>query len=395
MATIAIFRAETTASVASSFEQLHPKAKQKQKDKAKETSDPLKVLDPARKKLTSVEAQRVIAVVDDSIKRLELVSLLPYIIENLNRFSVILGSDLVQVLEEHDRLQSSYQRAISKFTLDQRRSQSTSPTPSHVSSRRSSEASQATLENEDVLALRESRQSSAGSKQSLKQGRLSPLEQAGDQDETLDLKMVQALSAQMKHSVRTIMRLFASNPAAVNSLKDSRNERSMEVNGMIDEITTLRAILFEKLLTTPSEEKERKQYLKQIVAREMKSSESGRKLQEELKRAIDDKENEVKYGTVVHLLPSNVGIPIKQDQGRVGRGLLRGPSNSDPVRTRGLISLDCLQSAFFLKIHPVLIPPSMIICKKQHYNKGLGRDEKGRTADSFVVNVPPVIPEME
>lgn len=296
MATIAIFRAETTASVASSFEQLHPKAKQKQKDKAKETSDPLKVLDPARKKLTSVEAQRVIAVVDDSIKRLELVSLLPYIIENLNRFSVILGSDLVQVLEEHDRLQSSYQRAISKFTLDQRRSQSASPTPSHVSSRRSSEASQATLENEDVLALRESRQSSAGSKQSmsLKQGRLSPLEQAGNQDETLDLKMVQALSAQMKHSVRTIMRLFASNPAAVNSLKDLRNERSMEVNGMIDEITTLRAILFEKLLTTPSEEKERKQYLKQIVAREMKSSESGRKLQEELKRAIDDKENEVK-----------------------------------------------------------------------------------------------------
>lgn len=300
MATIAIFRAETTASVASSFEQLHPKAKQKQKDKAKETSDPLKVLDPARKKLTSVEAQRVIAVVDDSIKRLELVSLLPYIIENLNRFSVILGSDLVQVLEEHDRLQCSYQRAISKFTLDQRRSQSASPTPSDVLSRRSSEASQATLENEDVLALRESRQSSAGSKQStsLKQGRLSPLEQAGNQDETLDLKMVQALSGQMKHSVRTIMRLFASNPAAVNSLKDLRNERSMEVNGMIDEITTLRAILFEKLLTTPSEEKERKQYLKQIVAREMKSSESGRKLQEELKRAIDDKENEVKYGTV-------------------------------------------------------------------------------------------------
>ena len=311
MATIAIFRAETTASVASSFEQLHPKAKQKQKDKAKETSDPLKVLDPARKKLTSVEAQRVIAVVDDSIKRLELVSLLPYIIENLNRFSVILGSELVQVLVEHDRLQSSYQKAISKFTLDQKRSQSASPTPSNVLSRRSSEASQATLKNEDVFALRESRQSSAGSKQStsLKQGPLSPLEQA-HQDETLDLKMVQALSAQMKHSVRTIMRLFASNPAAVNSLKDLRNERSMEVNGMIDEITTLRAILFEKLLTTPSEKKERKQYLKQIVAREMKSRESGRKLQEELKRAIDDKENEVKCGTVgVNSLPLSVGSP--------------------------------------------------------------------------------------
>lgn len=302
MAAIAVVRAETTGSVASSFEQLLPKAKEKQKDKAKDASDPLKVLDPVRKKLTSVEAQRVIAVVDDSIKRLELVSLLPYIVENLNRFSVILGSDLVQVLEEHDRLQSSYQKAVSKFLLGQRRSRSASgsPTASNVSSRRSSEASQAVSENEeggfrDPVAQQESRASSASSKRSLtpKPGRLSPLQMQESDDPALDAKVIEALCIQMKHSVKTILRLFASNPAAVNTLKDLRNERSTEVNGMIDELTTLRAILFEKLLTTPSEEKERKQYLKQIVAREMKSSETGRKLQEELKRAIDDKENEV------------------------------------------------------------------------------------------------------
>lgn len=300
MAAIAVIRAETTGSVASSFEQLLPKAKEKQKYKVKDTSDPLKVLDPVRKKLTSVEAQRVIAVVDDSIKRLELVSLLPYIIENLKRFSVILGSDLVQVLEEHDRLQSSYQKVVSKFLLEQRRSQSASPTTSNVSSRRSSDVSQV-LENEDgilreAIALQESRASSAGSKQSLSQkpGRLSPLQASDDQDQVVDLKVVYALSTQMKHSVKTILRLFASNPTAGNVLKDLRNERSFEVNGMIDEMITLRAILFEKLLTTPSEQKERKQYLKQIVAREMKSSETGRKLQEELKRAVDDKENEVR-----------------------------------------------------------------------------------------------------
>ena len=297
MAAIAVARAETTASVASSFEQLHPKAKEKQKDKAKDTSDPLKVLDPVRKKLTSVEAQRVIAVVDDSIKRLELVSLLPYIVENLSRFSVILGSDLVQVLEEHDRLESSYQKAVSKFSLEQRRSQSASPTASNISSRRSSEASQAASENDVSIAHQGIRESSAASKRSatLKPARLSPLQQGSEQDETLDLKVVRGLSTQLKHSVRTIMRLFSSNPAAVNALKDFRNQRSVEGNELIDEMTTLRAILFEKLLTTPSEEKERKQYLKQIVAREMKSSETGRKLQEELKRAIDDKENEVKY----------------------------------------------------------------------------------------------------
>ena len=295
MAAIAVVRAETTGSVASSFEQLHPKAKEKHKDKVKDASDPLKVLDPVRKKLTSVEAQRVIAVVDDSIKRLELVSLLPYITENLNRFSVILGSDLVQVIEEHNRLQSSYKKAVSKFILEQRRSQPASPTASNVSSRRSSEASQVASENEEAAARQASRESSAASRRSAtrKPARLTPLQQTSDEDETVDLKVVLALSTQMKHSVKTILRLFASNPAAVNALKDFRNERSVEVNGMIDEMITLRAILFEKLLTTPSEEKERKQYLKQIVARELKSSETGRKLEEELKRAVDDKENEV------------------------------------------------------------------------------------------------------
>ena len=297
MAAMAVVRAETTASVGSSFEQLLPKMKEKHKEKPKDTSDPLKVLDPARKKLTSVEAQRVIAVVDDSIKRLELVSLLPYITENLNRFSVALGLDLVQVIEEHNALQSSYQKAVSKFSLQRRRSQSASPTASNVSSRRSSEASQGALENEDSIPLRESRQSSASSKRSVsrKTPRLSPVQQANDEFVTVDSKLIDALQSQMKHSVRTILRLFSSNPAAGNALQDLKNQRSAEVNSMIDELYILRAILFEKLLTTPSEEQERKQYLKQIVAREMKSSETGRKLQEELKKSIEDKENEVSF----------------------------------------------------------------------------------------------------
>lgn len=314
MAAMAVVRAETTASVGSSFEQLLPRMKEKHKEKPKDTSDPLKVLDPARKKLTSVEAQRVIAVVDDSIKRLELVSLLPYITENLNRFSVALGLDLVQVIEEHNSLQSSYQKAVSKFSLERRRSQSASPTASNVSSRRSSEASQGALENEDSIPLRESRQSSASSKRSVsrKAPRLSPVQQANDEFVTVDSKLIDALQSQMKHSVRTILRLFSSNPAAGNALQDLKNQRSAEVNSMIDELYVLRAILFEKLLTTPSEEQERKQYLKQIVAREMKSSETGRKLQEELRKSIEDKENEIsKRNDIIRRLKNDIYVVEK------------------------------------------------------------------------------------
>ena len=298
-------RAETTVSVASSFDQLHPKVKEKQKYKTKETADPLKVLDPVRKKLTSVEAQRVIAVVDDSIKRFELVSLLPFIVENLSRFSVILGSDLVQVLEDHDRIQSSFQKAVSKYELEQRRSQAASPEASNVSSRPSSSQTSRSLSEKNTREFQEDRIDSAGSKRSLSQRsvRLSPLQTPGD---PVDEKVIHALAAQLRHSVKTIFRLFSLNPAAVNALKDLKNERSFEANAMIEEMHTLRALLFEKLLTAPSEEKEKRKYLKQIVTREMKSSEMGRKLQEELKKALDDKENEVTSSLRVSFLDNKL-----------------------------------------------------------------------------------------
>ena len=58
--------------------------------------------------------------------------------------------------------------------------------------------------------------------------------------------------------------------------------------------------------------------------------------------------------------------------------------------------LDCLQSAFSLKIslESYLIQRD---CKSRrcYYNKGLRRDEKRRTADSFVVNKTSFSPETE
>lgn len=289
-------RAETTASVASSFDQLHPRAREKQKLKVKEHNDPLKVLDPARKKLTSVEAQRVLSVLDETIRRVEVVSLLPHIIENLGRYSVILGTDLVQSLEAHDRLQSLYQKAVSKFGLEQRRSGYISPTVSDVgSSRASSQASKETAgqekESSQILGEQpESRVTSAGSvgNNSQRSQRLS-----SGKSQVVDIHAVQALEFQIGDSLRAVLRLFSSNPAAMSAVRGEKYQRSFETNKMIDGFTTLRAILFEKLLTTPSEEKERRQYLKEVVNRERKSSTMASKLQEELKKAIDDKDNEV------------------------------------------------------------------------------------------------------
>ena len=71
------------------------------KPKAKLRLDPQRALEPARKKLSTVEAQRVMAVLLESIRRTDIVSIIPFILENLERFRVLLGSELVQMLEDH------------------------------------------------------------------------------------------------------------------------------------------------------------------------------------------------------------------------------------------------------------------------------------------------------
>ena len=73
--------------------------------------DPSKALEPARKKLATIEAQRIMAVFEESIKRAEIVTALPYIMENIYRFRVSLGSELVDLLNQHGRIQQSYKEA--------------------------------------------------------------------------------------------------------------------------------------------------------------------------------------------------------------------------------------------------------------------------------------------
>ena len=46
------------------------------------------ILQPTQKKLNSVESQQVLSVLDESIKRIEVVSALPYLINSLDRHSV-------------------------------------------------------------------------------------------------------------------------------------------------------------------------------------------------------------------------------------------------------------------------------------------------------------------
>ncbi|EDO44929.1 predicted protein, partial [Nematostella vectensis] len=212
---------------------------------AKEVNDPLKVLDPARKKLSSVESQRVISVLDDTIRRIEIGSLLPFIAENLERYSVILGSELSLLISEHDKLQHAYQKAVSKFELEQKRARSASPQTS--------------------------------------------------------------LSMMLQQSLRTLLRQFSRNPTAMTAIRTERHERSFESNSMIDELSAIRAVLFERLLTTPSELKDRDKYLMAVAERQKRSSQMADKLQDELQNAIDDRDNEIaKRNEIIRRLKNDI-----------------------------------------------------------------------------------------
>ena len=103
------------------------------------------------------------------------------------------------------------------------------------------------------------------------------------------------VARQMQTSCKNIMRGFAVNPTAVNTiLKDIDIDRNEHANDLIGEMNELKDILMGKLLTTPVEETERMEYLKEISERERYNAGIIYKLDQELSVAVDDKDQEVK-----------------------------------------------------------------------------------------------------
>ena len=58
--------------------------------------DPLRALEPACKKPSTIEAQRVIAVLEDTKRSCKVVAVMPYILNNLKERSTALAQQLVE-----------------------------------------------------------------------------------------------------------------------------------------------------------------------------------------------------------------------------------------------------------------------------------------------------------
>ncbi|XP_002732097.1 dynein regulatory complex protein 10-like [Saccoglossus kowalevskii] len=290
-----------------------PKIRREPKQKK---HDALRVLDPSRKKLTTIESQRILAAYEESIKRVEVVTLLPFVAENLDRFNVVLGGELVTAIEEYAELQKAYQQLVAPSEPERPTSKSSKRSATQIS-RRTTPASHHSVPAEGELPTVEPPGSRRGTPNSYRSsaglsGRSSaasdaPSETVDPEAEAEKARNIEILKQHIGFACKNILRLFSSNPAAVNAVRAERQARDIESNAVIGYLNELREIIFEKLLTTPHEETKKDDYLKEITVREKKNSEVIKKLEGELESANDEKDEEIsKRNDVIRRLKADL-----------------------------------------------------------------------------------------
>lgn len=272
--------------------------------------DPSRALEPARKKIATIEAQRVMSVFEDTIRRIEVVSVMPFLLQNIDRFRVSLGSELAGFLEHHQVIQESYLEIKQQLDIQirqNRRQRRKSSRPSTRGSDVSRPYSQysgdegAAMPTEDG-EMREERdgydedQDDVQSEQSV--SRQSDVSNVSDVsfNSTIERTMrnLNLVAQQLSTSCKNIIRCFQLNTAAMKTIMNQASSRIPHSNQiLIQYLNELKEILLNKLLTTPEEERERMDYIQEISLRERNNAAIIEKLEEELRAAMADKDEEV------------------------------------------------------------------------------------------------------
>ncbi|XP_041348856.1 dynein regulatory complex protein 10-like [Gigantopelta aegis] len=255
--------------------------------------DPSRALEPTRKKLTTIESQRVMSVFEETIKRVEIVTLLPYILENIDRFKIVLGIELVEMLLQHIAFQDSYQDIRSELDKQLQKRLKSGKSSSVVKGSQFDDADDDQQEEADT-----SRKTSASSTHSL--------QSLDGQAEHL-MRQLTLIAQKLSHSCKNILRVFSLNPAAMNAITAECEHRKEDCKELVGYLLELKEILLGKLLTTPEEENERMEYLKEISKRERNNAVIIEKLEGELKAAIEDKDEEIrKKNDIIRHLSADV-----------------------------------------------------------------------------------------
>ncbi|XP_064612865.1 dynein regulatory complex protein 10-like [Liolophura sinensis] len=245
--------------------------------------DPARALEPARKKIATLEAQRVMTVFDETIKRSEIITLMPFVLENLSRFNVVFGSELVEALEQHGSIKNSYEEIRNQLEkIRRRREKSSDSLHSNLSQADQGEGHDV----EDGESTGEkSRPTSQYSQHSVS---------ASESQMDNVMRNLSFVAQQLSTSTKNVLRLFSVNPAAMSAVRAEVGERARECQSFITALEELKEVLLVKLLTTPVEEKEKFDYLHEISLREQQNAAHIVKLEAEVKGAQDDRDEEIR-----------------------------------------------------------------------------------------------------
>ncbi|KAK7487935.1 hypothetical protein BaRGS_00020836 [Batillaria attramentaria] len=277
--------------------------------------DPTRALEPARKKLTTLEAQRVMAVFEETIRRVEIVTLLPYIMNNIDRYRVSLGGELVELLNHHGVIVSSYneirkeldrylgKRSTEELLASKTPSQSGDQEEAAEAEESKDEVDEEPSEAQTDAPVDEAKKEEAGDDEGEPAlEREGSQQSSGSRDEgaMIDalieaaMRNLSLVAQQMSHSVRNVLRGFAINPAVVTLITADMAQRGPCCKELLTYLNELREILMGKLLTTPEEEQERMLYLSEISKRERHNAVIIEKLEADLQEKNDDKDEEIR-----------------------------------------------------------------------------------------------------
>lgn len=198
-----------------------------------QVDDPLRILAPGQKKLTTIESQRVLAAMDETIKRMEGVMVIPLLTSSLDRYSITLGSELVQMLKTYNRLVGEYNRLyeslegqgivpdLVSFTSEVDFNDSFGP------------------ESVSTSGLQDYSRSPSTSQSSLiSSGRpvqLEPLERDDESTSTQEARF-QKIRLRLKHCVKCILRELQRNPAS-SRIMSASGERPKSAMLLQDKMT--------------------------------------------------------------------------------------------------------------------------------------------------------------
>lgn len=231
--------------------------------------DLARILEPSQKKLTTVESQRVLSVLDECIKKLQIISVLPNVMRDIGRYSVSLGSEVVGLLEEHARLRGEYHDVLRE-----------------EGERVDSVENLATSTSQ--LSLTENQMSSPSlTALTSKPRKLDPLSETdGSSGRTAE-----ELRSLLRHSARSLVRAFLNSPSAMTTIKGLECT-SQCVTACQGELQELRAVVLERLLTTQQEKDNQEDKISNLAERLQQTMTAVHQLEKELAMAESLREEE-------------------------------------------------------------------------------------------------------